>query len=456
MRLVLLSGGSGTRLWPLSNAARSKQFLRVLVGPNGEKESMVERVWRQIDEAGLRDKACLVAGREQEDILHSQLGPHVPIIVEPDRRDTFPAVALAAAYLYSIESIGLDEPVVVLPVDPFVDLSFFETITRLPEVLEVTGAELALVGARPTYPSEKYGYLLPSSSQQRHDLFGVSHFREKPDRATAEQLIAEGALWNCGVFGFRLGYLINKLIEKGLPLQYEEMVKRYSSLIKTSFDYEVVENTVSIAGVLYRGDWKDLGTWNTLTEEMVTTKIGKGYLSNNSTGSHLINELDIPVAVLGIENAIIAAGSDGIIVADKSLSHHIKEVGELFGSRPMLEEFTWGTSRVIDTHTGEDGTEAITRRLTMTDGRNFSYHAHLLRREVWVILSGEGEAVVGGRKFRVAAGDVVPIPQGIHHSIRAIRGLQFLEVQRGVDLSDKDVIRVCRSWQDIETTYLIS
>lgn len=462
MKLVLLSGGSGTRLWPLSNASRSKQFLKVLAKPDGSLESMVERVWRQIGESGLGQSAYLVAGRGQEDILRSQLGEGVPIIVEPERRDTFPAVALAASYLYSMESAGLDETVVVMPVDPYVDLSFFETIGRMEEVLGKSGADLALIGATPAYPSEKYGYMLPvdgaqaAAIEQENGYFRVEQFREKPGSGEAERLIRGGALWNCGVFAFRLNYLINLLIDKGLPLQYEEMAKRYSGLIQTSFDYEVLEKADGIAAVSYRGGWKDLGTWNTLTEEMNGRQIGKGYLSEDSANSRLINELDIPVAVLGIENAIVAAGPDGILVADKSMSHRIKEVSAFFDNRPMVEEFSWGTCRVIDRHKGADGYESLTRRVTMNDGENVGYHAHLLRREVWFIVSGEGEAVIGGRLFRVMAGDIVPVPQGIHHSIRGIHGLQYLEVQRGIDLSDRDVIRICRSWDDIAARHLIS
>ncbi len=461
MKLVLLSGGSGTRLWPLSNASRSKQFLKVLEGPGGGMESMVERVWRQLGDAGLQASAYLVAGREQEDILRSQLGQAAPIILEPERRDTFPAVALSAAYLYSIDSIGLDETIIVMPVDLYVDGRFFETISRMEQVLEDTSAELALVGACPTYPSEKYGYILPrttlsNKAVEQGGVFQVDQFREKPSAMAAQRLIEGGALWNCGVFVFKLNYLINLLIDKGLPLQYEEMVKRYAGLTKTSFDYEVLEKATAISAVAYQGSWKDLGTWNTLTEEIGGTQIGQGYLSENSENSHLINELDIPIAVLGIKNAIIAAGSDGIIVADKSMSHQIKEVGAVFESRPMLEEFSWGVSRVIDRHKGADGWESITRRVNICDGENVAYHAHLLRREIWHILSGEGEAVVGGRLFRVKAGEVVPIPQGVHHCLRGIRDLQLLEVQRGPDLSDRDMIRVCESWQDIATRYLIS
>jgi mannose-1-phosphate guanylyltransferase len=333
MKLILLSGGSGTRLWPLSHASKPKQFLRILAGQNGQMESMVERVWRQLGEAGLQGSVYLAAGSEQEELLRSQLGVDVPIILEPERRDTFPAVALAATYLYSMSSVSLDETIVILPVDPFVDTHFFRTFSQLDHILKETGSDLALIGVRPGYPSEKLGYLIPDhphSTERVGQGWVVSHFREKPSRETAERLIEEGAMWNCGVFAFRLNYLINLLIEKGLPLQYEEMVKRYSHMKKTSFDYEVVEKATFVTAQTYEGKWKDLGTWSSLLEEITRSTIGRGYMTEDCENTHIINELDIPIAAIGLDNVIIVASSEGIIVADKSDSHLIKTIGNHF------------------------------------------------------------------------------------------------------------------------------
>jgi len=333
MKLILLSGGSGTRLWPLSHASRPKQFLRILAGPNGKKESMVERVWRQLGEAGLQESVHIATGREQEEQLRSQLGPDMPIILEPERRDTFPAVALAATYLYSIESVSLDETVVILPVDPFVDTHFFHAIAQMDNVLKDTGSDLALIGVRPEYPSEKYGYLVPNSTLSMEASprgWQVSHFREKPSREAAEQLIDEGAMWNCGVLAFKLNYLINLLINKGLPLQYEEMVKRYGHMKKTSFDYEIVEKATSVTAQTYEGRWKDLGTWSSLSEVITSSITGRGFMTEDCENTHLINELEIPIAVIGLDNVIIVAGPEGIIVADKSESHLIKSISSQF------------------------------------------------------------------------------------------------------------------------------
>ena len=186
MKLVLLSGGSGKRLWPLSNHSRSKQFLTVLTNPEGQLESMVQRMWRQLGKNGLKESSFISTNRAQLDIIQSQLGVQVPLIIEPDQRDTFPAIALAAAYLNGHEGIGPDEVVTVMPVDPFVDDRFFDKVKALEDVIHRTNMEIALIGVRPSYPSTKYGYIMAKDSDDDTQLFqSVEAFKEKPTEEQA-------------------------------------------------------------------------------------------------------------------------------------------------------------------------------------------------------------------------------------------------------------------------------
>ncbi len=275
MKLVLLSGGSGKRLWPLSNDTRSKQFLRVLESNSDEKQSMVQRVWGQLETVGLAESSVIATSKMQRGMILRQLGMDVPLIIEPERRDTFPAIALAASYLYSIQNVAEDEVVVVLPVDPYVE-DGFEKVKEIERVLLNSKADLALVGVKPTYPSAKYGYIVPKDHITGESYITVNHFTEKPSEEKAQTLIDMNALWNCGVFAFKLKYLLDILIEKDLPLNYDKLSLQYKNLPKISFDYEVVEKANHIVALPYDGYWKDLGTWNTLTEEMATSQIGKG------------------------------------------------------------------------------------------------------------------------------------------------------------------------------------
>jgi mannose-1-phosphate guanylyltransferase len=450
MKIVLLSGGSGKRLWPLSNDSRSKQFLKVLRNSEGQFESMVQRVWGQIASAGLREHALIATSKPQVEMIYNQLGSEIDVIVEPERRDTYPAIALAATYLYSVEGVSLNETVVVMPVDPYVEESFFHKAKELQQVLNESGADLALMGVKPTYPSEKYGYIVPQSGTA-HDApyMNVQSFREKPRQEEAAAMIEQAALWNCGVFAFKLDFIINILLAHGLPIQYDEMVKQYDKLPKNSFDYEVVERANLIVALPYDGDWKDLGTWNTLTEEIATPLIGKGIITEGSFNTHIINELDIPITLLNLPNVVVAASPDGILVSDKASSPMIKEVMKHSEQRPMYEERRWGRYRVLDYLKYPDGNEVLTKRICISPGQNLSYQYHLLRNEVWTVVSGNGEMILNDKRFPVKAGDVLVISKQSRHSLRAETEMDIIEVQSGSELIEEDIVRLAFDWNEI-------
>ncbi|MED3973218.1 sugar phosphate nucleotidyltransferase [Priestia megaterium] len=449
MKLVLLSGGSGKRLWPLSNDTRSKQFLKVLESRDGDKESMVQRVWNQIEAVGLSESTVIATSKLQRDMIRGQVGTGIPLIIEPERRDTFPAIALAASYLHSEEHASEDEIVVVLPVDPYVEDGFFERVKDLESVLRDSNADLALMGVTPTYPSSKYGYIVPKGKVEQDSYFTVDCFTEKPSEEAAVDLINQCALWNCGVFAFRLGYLLQILKEKSLSLQFETLHNEYTTMPKISFDYEVVEKANHIVAIPYDGYWKDLGTWNTLTEEMATSQIGKGVLTEDSNNTHLVNELDIPVTVLGVKDVIVAASPDGILVADKASSPRIKEIIGDWNYPPMYEERLWGWSRVLDYAKYDEETEMVTKRIHIAKGKNSTYHYHSLRDEVWTIVRGEGELALDDYIRRVKAGDIIHLPAGKKHGIHALSDLEFIEVQTGKVISNEDTIRLVYDWNDV-------
>ncbi|SDX12171.1 sugar phosphate nucleotidyltransferase [Paenibacillus sp. CF384] len=450
MKVVLLSGGSGKRLWPLSNDARSKQFLKILKKDDDRLESMIQRVWGQIGEADLRDHTYVTTSKPQVEMIHSQLGNEINLIVEPERRDTFPAIALAATYLYSVEGVSLDEAIVVMPVDPFVEIGFFQKLKELEHALASSEADLALMGVKPTYPSEKYGYIIPKpSGDSARSFMDVQSFREKPSEAEAEEMIRQDALWNCGVFAFKLDLIINILIVNGLPIQYDEMLKQYSKLPKISFDYKVVEKANRIAAIQYDGYWKDLGTWNTLTEEIETSLIGKGIITADSINTHVINELEVPITLLGLSDVIVAASPDGILVADKASSPRIKDVMKHSEQRPMYEERRWGRYRVLDYVTYPDGREVLTKRIFISEGSNLSYQYHSLRDEVWTVVAGHGEMVLNDRRFSIKTGDVLMIPKENRHSLRAQADIEIIEIQTGSQLIEEDIVRLEHDWNEI-------
>lgn len=449
MKLILLSGGSGKRLWPLSNDSRSKQFLKVLPGQKNGMESMMQRVWRQLEATGMQKSAWIAAGKTHVDMIHSQIGQEAPLIIEPERRDTFSAIVLAAVYLYSVQGVSLNEVVGVLPVDPYVEDHFFYKVAELEKAIHSSKADLALIGIEPTFPSSKYGYIIPEQEKTDQPYFHVSHFKEKPSEEKAKELLEEKAYWNAGVFAFKLEFIISMLEEKGWPIQYEELLRQYSMLPKQSFDYEVVEKAHHIIVLPYKGYWKDLGTWNTLTEEMAAHQIGEGVMSKSCTDTHLINELGIPVTVIGLKNAVVAVSPDGILVADKEESPKIKELLAGIGRRPMYEERRWGWYRVLDHTTVETGMEVLTKRIGVKANHNLSYQKHKERSEVWTLIKGTGEFALNGFIYQVKAGDVLHIPVGSEHGIKALTDLEFIEVQTGACLVEEDILRIFMNWDEV-------
>lgn len=444
MQLILLSGGSGKRLWPLSNETRSKQFLPLLQTSNGGLESMVQRVVRQIKNANLCSDITLATNASQSDIIVSQLGETVSMVLEPERRDTFPAIALACSFLSFQKHCSIDEPVVIMPCDPYTENGYFSAIGRIVEAVEENCADLVLMGIKPTYPSSKYGYVVPSC--KGGSVLPVKRFTEKPSEEKAIELLKEGAFWNGGVFAFRLGYMMN-IVQKYLSVQsFDETVSRYREFPKISFDYEVAEKTNSVAVVPFDGEWKDLGTWNALTDELTNHAIGNAVLGPKNDNTHVINELEIPVFVDGLKDVVVASSPDGILVCAKEETENIKKYVEHLSERPMYEERRWGTYRVIDSKTYSDGYKSLTKNLTLYPNKNISYQVHKHRDEVWSFVNGEGILIIDGSSTRVSRGSVVHIMKGQKHALRAISELQLIEVQIGDYIDESDIQRFELDW----------
>lgn len=441
MKLILLSGGSGQRLWPLSNDIRSKQFLKLLKNKDNEPESMVQRVFRQIKATNIDAEMVIATGRNQKDSILSHLGDSVDVVLEPERRDTFPAIALASAYLYYEKQMAEDEVIVVLPVDPYAENEFFRNILKLEKNVTDGKANIGLMGIKPTYPSAKYGYILTDSDTDR-----VTGFQEKPSEEFAKALIEDGAMWNGGVFAFKIGYILN-IVEKYISFSsYEDVLSQYSDLPKISFDYEVLEKESSIAMVEYDGVWKDLGTWNTLTEVMEEPTVGKVVLSDTSSGTNVINELDIPVTVLGGKNLVVAASPDGILVSDKHESSYLKEYIKDLPKRPRFEESGWGEAKVLDYSENEDGSSALTKMIFVKAGESLAYQQHSVRDEIWTIIDGTGDLVIDGHVRNVRRGDMAYIHKGQQHSIKAKTNLRLIEVEIGTEITESDVKEYQWTW----------
>ena len=430
MNIILLSGGSGKRLWPLSNDVRSKQFIKFFKHDGGY-ESMVQRVYRQIKDVNPNSSITIATSKSQASAINNQLNDNVDICVEPCRRDTFPAIALAVSYLHDKKNVSLDDAVVVCPVDPYVEKDFFASIQELSDlVVNSKDKNLFLMGIDPIVPSEKYGYIIPKDKQR---VSSVLAFKEKPDEATSVEYIKQGALWNCGVFAFKLRYVLDIAKKVFGTCSYQELFDKYENLPKISFDYAVVEKEKDIGVLRFNGNWTDAGTWATLTDVMSENIIGDAKMDESCKNVHIVNELDVPIIVLGINDAIISASPDGILVANKEASGSLKQHVDDIHREAMFAEKSWGNFKVIDA-----SRESLVIKVNIIAGDSMNYHSHQYRDEVWVVTEGKGKILIDGKEQYINVGDVVTMKAGCRHMVAAITDLTLVEVQIGKDITVHD------------------
>lgn len=431
MNIILLSGGSGKRLWPLSDEIRSKQFLKLFKNEDGIAESMIQRVHRQIVKTIPNANIIIATGKKQVGLIREQLGDEVKICVEPDRRDTFPAIVLATAFMHYELEISDSESAIICPVDPYVDDSYFESLKELETLSCQNIAKILLLGIHPTYPSEKYGYIIPENKSY---ISPVEAFKEKPNAETAKNYLTKHALWNAGVFACSIKYLMD--IARGVLLfsDYRDLYQKYAQLPKISFDYAVVEKEKSMYVVRYYGQWKDIGTWNVLSETMIDPVLGNVMLDKKCENVNAINELDIPILCVGCSNLVISASNNGILVADKLSSENLKSSVELISDNKKTATRTWGSFQIVDVQP-----ESLTALLRFNKNQMISYHSHDYRNEIWTVVAGSGVSVIDGKSQKLRVGDTIIISAGCKHMIVAEEQLNLLEIQTGkyIDVTDK-------------------
>jgi mannose-1-phosphate guanylyltransferase len=423
--------------------------LKVLLDENGVPESMLQHMFRMLKGAGLSDRAMIATNAAQLDFIRKQVGDEVPVLVEPQRRDTFPAISLAASYLYSVQQADLSETVAVIPVDLMVGTDFFHALKALDEIITSSDeAEIGLIGIRPDHPSTNYGYIIPDlQTLHMQCAYRIDRFVEKPDAETAKALIEQKAMWNSGVFVFKLSCLIQLLESRNYPVQFDHLLAAYESMPKISFDYEVVEKASHLVVLPYNGAWKDIGTWKSLTEMMETEIVGKGVMCEECRNTHIVNELDIPVAVVGLSDVIVAACPDGILVSDKNASSKIKNMISGIMS-PMLEDHPWGWSRLLDQFRDEKQQEITVKRVYIRAGHHLGCQLCGLLSETWNIMSGECEFALGSKKRKVTAGDVLQIPANARRTLKAITDAELIVIQKGAHLTYEDTASPEEDWEE--------
>ncbi len=241
-------------------------------------------------------------------------------------------------------------------------------------------------------------------------------------------------MWNGGVFAYKLRYVLAKSRELLGTDDYESLFNNYAGLKKISFDYAVVEQETSLEVIRYSGTWKDLGTWNTLTETMQEAAVGDVRLNETCSNVHAINELGLPILLMGLKNIVVSASPEGILVSDKEQSSYIKPFVDEINQPVMFAEKSWGSYRVLEVEE-----KSLTIKVTLNPNNKMNYHSHEHRDEVWTVISGYGDTIVDGMRQPVKVGDVITIEAGCKHTVIAGEsGLQLIEIQLGDSISVND------------------
>ncbi|MFR2766188.1 MAG: sugar phosphate nucleotidyltransferase [Clostridium sp.] len=429
MNFILLSGGSGKRLWPLSNDVRARQFIKILQSEDGKYESMIQRVCRQIWKVDDNASITVSTSKAQVAAVHNQLEDKVNVCIEPSRRGTFSVIALTAAYLQYKKQLSMDDVVIICPIDPYVEDDYFTEVKKLEQIIK-TGNNIALMGIKPVNASENYGYIIPKTS----DIVSEVHiFKEKPDVESAKEYLNSGALWNGGIFACRLGYLLEKAHEQIDFTDFEDLYDQYDKLKSVSFDRAVVEKEKNLVVLRYDGLWKDLSTWDALSAEMTEPVMGQALYNSACENLSVVNELNVPILCMGLKNVVVSASAEGILVSDKQQSQDIEPFVDSMNQQVMFAEKSWGDFRVLDV---EDG--SLTVKISLNPGYRMNYHSHDHRDEVWTIISGTGRTIVDGMEEQVKPGDVITMEAGCKHTVIAETAMQIIEVQLGKEINVHD------------------
>lgn len=428
MKIILLSGGSGEKLWPLSNNIRSKQFIKLFNDRNGQPESMIQRVYRQINNVFDSADVVVATSKSQASTVISQLGDSVKVSIEPERKGTFSASVLAMEFFSETVGLKEDEPIVISPVDLFVDDSFFLPLKEFKDSLNCD--KVMLIGAKPVNCSERYGYILPKTSAKYSD---VNDFITGCDKNTAEFLINRGALWNSGIYVLFPNHL-RKIAHNIFDYSnYDDLFNHYENIVKISIEDVIPQIVDSL--LVYTSDkvLNDLGTWNAITNVMHSPVIGNAIIGYNCKNVNVINDMDFPVIVNGLSDVVVSASQQGILVSKKEESIDLSEYVDHINNRVMFADKSWGALTVLDvTET------SMTIKIEMNAGKRMSYHSHEHRDEMWTILSGHGKTIVDGMEQIVKPGDVITMQAGCRHTMVAEEDMVIIEIQRGVDINARD------------------
>ena len=461
---VILSGGSGTRLWPVSREANPKPFMRV-----GDGQSLLKKTFERASSLPAATDVVTVTNREYLFKTRDEYGGDTTgtFILEPFGRNTAPALALAALHVEARH--GADTVLLVLPADHLIqDQAAFAADVAVAEGLARRGM-LVTFGIRPDRPETGYGYIEMGQAIGEGPGFHATRFVEKPYLELAQKYVDAGNyVWNSGMFCFTVGRLLEafeshqaELLEAaracwqssteraGLDSRIVEIeAESFGHLADISIDFAVMEKAANVAVVPARFDWSDIGSWNAIHQAVTSDASGNSVVGEailiDVSNSYIQTEGRL-VAAVGMHNVVIVDTPDALLVADRSRSQDVKKVVDQLKLRQheavkvhRTVGRPWGTYTVL-----EEGPGFKIKRIVVKPGQSLSLQMHHHRSEHWVVVSGTAQVTNGERTMLLRANESTYIPAGNKHRLGNPGQLELviIEVQSGEYLGEDDIVR---------------
>ncbi len=449
---VILSGGSGSRLWPVSRQSFPKQFCELL------DESLYVKTLKRLLPLG---SPWTVTVGELKVLTERSLKDNgVPVtqaIYEPFGKNTAPAIALLCQVFHLK---GWDDQVVgIFPADHLIqNEAAFHDAVRTGEVLAQQG-HIVTLGVRPTYPATGYGYIETSTAMLGAEgkALVATGFREKPNETTAREFISQGGFyWNAGMFIFKVSKMIELFnahtpdiwrVITGLNADLSNISEIYKQMRSISIDYAVMERLPSHVCIPCPFEWSDLGSWDSIAEILKPTEETAKNLveSGGSSGNFVFPLKNKTYGIVGVDDLVVVDTPDALLISKKGATERVKEVVDQLKSQSVssatqhqFEVRPWGRFEIMT-----DGLDFKSKTITVDAGHQLSYQSHAQRAEHWIIVKGHGEVILDDETIPVQPGKHVHIPVGAKHRIRNTgqAPLQFVEVQLGTYFGEDDIVR---------------
>jgi mannose-1-phosphate guanylyltransferase / mannose-6-phosphate isomerase len=457
---VILCGGAGSRLWPASRLDSPKPFLPLIDGM-----STFALTLARVSDPAVFGPAVVIASRAHRHLVRDALaaaGAHATVLLEPESRDTAPAIAAAAAF------VGAADPEATLPVLPADHLikdiaAFAATVSGGRPVAD--SGRIVVFGVTPDRAATGYGYIAPGAPIASTDARAVAAFVEKPDEGKAAEFVADGYLWNAGIFIARATPLLTEIAVHAPEIEaaavaavgeiatgedgFHSLGEGFASAPRISFDHAVMEKTDQAAVVAAGFDWSDIGTWSAVWDAARRDEAGNARSGDSvildSRGTYVATSRP-RVGVVGVDNVVVVASDDAVLVTSRERADQVKDlVTELeAGPERVIGDFArhyrpWGYYQTIDL-----GERHQVKRIVVNPGGRLSLQKHAHRAEHWTVVRGIAEITLDDKVFRLDEGQSTFIPLGAVHRMAnpGETPMALIEVQHGTYLGEDDIVRL--------------